>query len=73
MNVDWPLIICALAALACFGVIFFLGISALAEHRAAEPLSERDRAACPWPIDDEAEADGLVAEFHPFHSRGDKA
>jgi hypothetical protein len=37
---------------------------------AAEKL--RDDAGghkpCPWPCDDEAERDGLLAEFHPFHS-----
>lgn len=69
MN-DWLLILTALATLACFGLIFIL---ALTEYRSAKPLRDCDCDPCPWPVDDEAEADGLLAEFHPFHARGDKA
>lgn len=65
--IAWDIIAIAAATLVCFGVIFFL---ALAEYRAAEPLGEKDRIRCPWPIDDEAERDGLLAEFHPFHKQG---
>lgn len=64
MN-GWLLIACTLGALACLGFIF---IQSIAEYRAAEPLRDSDRTPCPWPCDDEAEADGLLAEFHPFHS-----
>jgi hypothetical protein len=67
---DWLLILAALATLGCFGVIFIL---ALAEYRATKAPRDCNCAPCPWPVDDEAEADGLLAEFHPFHSRGDKA
>lgn len=66
--IAWDILALAGATLACFGVIFALGIKSILEYRAAEPLRETDRDPCPWPIDDEAEADGLLAEFHPFHS-----
>lgn len=65
--IDWLLIAFALATLGCFGLIFIL---ALAEYRVTKPLRDCDCTPCPWPIDDEAEAHGLLAEFHPFHGRG---
>jgi hypothetical protein len=57
---DWPLIICAVATLACFGVIFALGIAAITEHRSSDPLGRRK----------EAEQDAITAALwgdqHPY-------
>lgn len=46
-------------------------IGAAIEQSRPNSVSDRHRDSCPWPSDDEAAV--RLAEYHPVHSRGDKA